>query len=245
MVAFASSSLKEQVRSTAVTRKKKLGIFCCYHGWGGVWTSCMKKPSLHQETLHQETLHQETLHQETLHQETLHQETLISRNLHIKKSKLCAQSSADKNAHEEDVFESNPGEGSLHPVRVPREERREEGLPAGPGHQGGGAAPGCHQRECRGRSAARCPRRAATSACTAGGVPRGVRGGVQQHQPSRAPQEECREVRGSFLHFLQILSSSCQNITGERRGSLSEYKIISSQVPEDSTNCLYFPCILS
>ena len=104
----------------------------------------MKKPSLHQETLHQEILHQEilhqeTLHQETLHQETLHQETLISRNLHIKKSKLCAQSSADKTAHEEDVFESNPGEGSLHPVRVPREERREEGLPGGPGHQGGGA----------------------------------------------------------------------------------------------------------
>ena len=169
----------------------------------------------------------------------------ISRNLHIKKSKLCAQSSADKTAHEEDVFESNPGEGSLHPVRVPREERREEGLPGGPGHQGGEAAPGCHQRECRGRSAARCPRSAATSACTAGGVPRGARGGVQQHQPARAPQEECREVRGSFLHFLQILSSSCQNITGERRGSLSEYKIISSQVPEDSTNCLYFPCILS
>ena len=74
----------------------------------------------------------------------------ISRNLHIKKSKLCAQSSADKTAHEEDVFESNPGEGSLHPVRVPREERREEGLPAGPGHQGGGAAPG--------RQPARVPR---------------------------------------------------------------------------------------
>ena len=51
-----------------------------------------------------------------------------------------------------------------------------------------------NQRECRGRSAARCPRSAATSACTAGGVPRGVQGGVQQHQPARAPQVRRRSA---------------------------------------------------
>ena len=224
----------------------------------------MKKPSLHQETLHQETLHQETLHQEILHQETLHQETLHQETLH-------QETLHQEILHQETLFQEiftsrnlncvhNPQQTKPHMKKMflsqtlgrevfiqcecrarsaarkdcqEAQDTREEEL-----HQE------VDQRECRGRSVARCPRGAITSACTTGGVPRGVRGGVHQHQPTRAPQEECREVRRSFLHFLQILSSSCQNITGERGGSLSEYKIISSQVPEDSTNRPYFPCIL-
>ena len=172
----------------------------------------------------------------------------ISRNLHIKKSKLCAQSSADKTAHEEDVFESNPGEGSLHPVRVPREERREEGLPAGPGHQGGGAAPG--------RQPARVPReerREVSEGCSHQRGREECRGeseeeysNINQHEHRRRSAVRSGDLFCISFRFCPLPVRTSQEREGEVCQSTKSYRHKSPRIrPIVSTFHVYYHNLLT